>query len=307
MFGFRYNKQAFSLVEVIIALGIFAILAAGIFNLATNSYQNFYGTGDKQVIAEYAQEGIEAVRSIRDNSWESIEAVTDQSSQGLVKNSNGYWAFSGSSDTLGSLTRQVQVYSVQRSSTGNIVASSGTNDPTTRKVTVTISGSGISDYQITTYLTDWAYKTWEQTNWNGVGSRYYWTEDNMASSSYSTTTTSTSGEISIAFDSNLPGYGNGYLYSSVYQLVSDEKDLKTISVEQNVPAGCSIQITLEASTFANLSSAESQVYNLTGSYYVSSTPDKLDGKNFLRYFLQMSSCNGYSSTPVLKSVKIKYR
>lgn len=307
MFKFRYNQSGFSLVEVIIALGIFAILAAGIFNIATNSYRNFYGTGDKQMVTEYAQEGIEAVRSIRDNSWEALEDVTDGSSQGLAKNGSGYWVFSGSEDTWGDLTRQVQIYSVQRNSSGNIVASGGTNDISTRKAVVTISGDDIGDYSLTTYLTDWAYKTWEQTNWNGVGSRHYWAEDNMASSSYSSTTTSTAGQISIKYNALL-GYGYGYLYSSIYPLGQDERNLKSIIVEQGaIPGGCSVQVTLAAST-SNFTPAytESQVYNITSTYYVSSTPDKLDNKAYLRYFLEMD-CGGGATSVAVKSIKVRYR
>ena len=121
MFKIIFNKNGFSLVEVLVALGIFAVLAAGIFNIVTSSYKNFYGKGDKQSLTQFAQEGIEAVRSIRDNSWQEIETVSGAGNKGLAK-SGGYWSFSGTSNTLGVLTRVVAITDAQRNSNGAIVA-----------------------------------------------------------------------------------------------------------------------------------------------------------------------------------------
>lgn len=202
---YKIKNKGFSLVEVIIALTLFAILAAGVFDVVTNSYRNFYGTGDKQSIAEYAQEAIEVVRSIRDNSWQTIEnAATAGGNNGLTKNVSGYWEFSGISNTFGELTRTVAISDVQRDDSDNIVASDGTNDPNTKKVIVTVSGSGIDDYVLTTYITNWSYKTWEQSDWSGIGDREFWSSLTMASSSYSNISTSTLGELALS-QSSAPG------------------------------------------------------------------------------------------------------
>jgi prepilin-type N-terminal cleavage/methylation domain-containing protein len=192
----KNNNSGFSLVELVVALAVFAILAAGVFYVVTNSYTNFYGAGDKQALAEYAQEGVEAVRAIRSNSWQNIEDGIG--SNGLTKGSNGLWTFSGSSDTQGALTRVVAIANASRDVNWNIVDAGGTEDPSTKKVTVTVSADGVGDYVLYTYLTDWNYKTWEQTDWSGSGDREFWADNTMASSSFSNISTSTGGEVSLA-------------------------------------------------------------------------------------------------------------
>ncbi|MCD4760439.1 DUF2341 domain-containing protein [bacterium] len=191
------NNRGFSLVEVIVALGIFTILAMGVFNVVTNSYSNFSGSGNREVIAEFAQEGIEAAKAIRNNSWQDIEDAVG-SNHGVSKNASGVWNFVGISDTWDTLTRVVTVADVQRDANGDIVASGGTDDSNTKKITVTISASGITDYVLNTYVTDWSRLTWEQSDWSGGDDREFWSNNSMASSSFSNINTSTAGLVTLS-------------------------------------------------------------------------------------------------------------
>ena len=192
--------------EVLVALAIFSILAAGVFYVATSSYRNFYGAGDRQQVVKFAQEGLEAVKSIRDNSWQEIEDVADSGNLGVAKNSSGYWEFSGSSDTLGSLTRIVAIDYVYRDESNNIVSEGGSLDLSTYKVTVTVSAFGISDYVLSAYLSNVVYKSWLQEDWSGNGYRDFWAEADMFSSTYSNVSTSTPSEISLSFTSGSYDY-----------------------------------------------------------------------------------------------------
>ncbi len=190
-------SRGFSLIELIVAIAIFSILASGVVYVFVNSYKNFFGVGDKQVVVQFAQEGMEAVRSIRDNSWQSIVNAADGSDRGLVKN-NGLWEFSGTENTLNGLTRVVVVSDVLRNSSGSIVAIDGVDDPDTKRVTVTVSATGISDYVLTTYFTNWSAKMWEQTDWSGTTANEFWASMITASSSYSNISTSTVGQVSLS-------------------------------------------------------------------------------------------------------------
>jgi len=216
MLSIKKQFKGFSLVELVLAIGVFAILASGVTYVVTNSYTNFYGSGNKQNISEFAQEGIEAVRSIRDNSWQDIEDVSGAGNKGINKDA-GYWAFSGSSDTRDGLTRVISIASAQRDSDGNIVDSDGTDDPRTKQVTVTVSASGIEDYVLVTFLTDWSHKVWQQTDWSGSGDSEFWSSSNKASSSFSNISTSTEGALKLSQSAG----GAASTYGDWANLVSD--------------------------------------------------------------------------------------
>ena len=192
----KYIKKGFSLVELIIAIGVFAIVGSGVFYVITNTYSNYYGTGDRQTVTEFAQEGVEAVRAIRDNSWQDIEDEIDNTN-GVSKDANNYWQFSGGSDSLGSLTRTIDITEVYRDGSGDI-AETGTLDTDTVKAVITVSGFGMDDYVLTTYISNWSIAEWEQDDWSGIGDSNFWNANNLASSSVSNIVTSTSNEISIA-------------------------------------------------------------------------------------------------------------
>ncbi|MFA5126609.1 MAG: DUF2341 domain-containing protein [Patescibacteria group bacterium] len=194
----KKQNQGFSLVELLVAIGIFAILAAGVTYVVLSSYRNFFGGGDRQVVVQFAQEGMEAVKSMRDNSWQAFVAAAGAGNKGVVKNASGLWEYSGTSNTLGTLTRIIVVSDVQRDTSYNIVASGGTNDPDTKKVLVTVSGFGISDYTLTSYFSNWSSQSWLQTDWSGNGAREFWSDAAMASSSFSNVNTSTSGELTLS-------------------------------------------------------------------------------------------------------------
>ncbi len=166
------NKKGFSLIELIIAISAFSLLASGVFSSIIGNYEGFYGIGDKQALAEYAQEGIEAVRAIRDRSWQLIEGQV-ASNTGLLK-TDGLWGFDGSNNTSGSLTRVILISNISRDGSGNIVSSGGTDDPDTKLLKVTVSGSGMTDYILEEFLTNWDYKIWEQTDWSGSTGASFW-------------------------------------------------------------------------------------------------------------------------------------
>lgn len=211
--------EGFSLIELIVAIGIFSILASGVVYVFTTSYKNFFGVGDKQMMVQFAQEGMEAVRSIRDNGWQTIVDAADGTNRSVQKNSSGRWEFCGASinNTLNGLTRVIVVSDVMRSSTGSIVDSSGTDDPDTKKVMVTVSGTGIADYVLTTFYTNWSAKTWEQTDWSGTTSNEFWASMVTASSSFSNISTSTVGQISLAATN-----GTAMSWSAWADLLPDE-------------------------------------------------------------------------------------
>lgn len=143
-----------SLVEIIVAVSIFIMIAmvSAITVIATLSSSR--RAEEEAVATALAGQGMEAVRSIANQSWSDL--VLGQ--HGLNK-VDGKWVFSGTSDINGKYSRVVTIAEVQRDLDGNIIDSGGQNDTSSRKITVDVSWNysvtKTSDTKITSYLTEW--------------------------------------------------------------------------------------------------------------------------------------------------------
>src|SRR3972149_2483453 len=153
----QFNQRGVGIVEIIIAVFIistafFAILQLSVMTMKASGERN-----NKERALQFAQEGIEAARAIRDSGWTAnIAGLTFGGTYYLVNNS-GAWALTASDPGLidGKFTRTIVADNVSRDINDNIVQSGGTNDPKTKKVTVTVSwGSSAKSVQLITYITD---------------------------------------------------------------------------------------------------------------------------------------------------------
>ena len=151
----RKNQKGFSVVEIILAAGLFTIFSASAITLFIQSLESNRQDEQRERATTYASEGIEAVRAIRDGSFDDLD---DTNGAGL-KFSNGKWSFDGAHDNLDIFQRMVTVSPVQRDGQADIIASGGTSDLDMKKVTVEVSWT--SSYQkkvsvdFTTYLSRW--------------------------------------------------------------------------------------------------------------------------------------------------------
>ncbi len=150
----KKSQGAFGLIEIILAVGIFGLVAgSGVLTVLHSFNLNRLGEQETQA-ANFANQGLEAVRSIRKVGWSNLVNGT----YGL-SSSGGSWAFSGSSDTNGKMTRTVVIADGNRDGNGNIV-DVGTVDPDLKKVTSTVTwsfGPTRNDSVVTTeYFTNFA-------------------------------------------------------------------------------------------------------------------------------------------------------
>lgn len=151
---FNINEKGFSVIEVILAAALFIIFSTGAIVVILQGLDS-NRLGEEQTVAnQYAAEGIEAARSIRNSSYASL---VNTSGTGIAS-SSGVWVFLGSNNVFGKYTRALKVEDVQRTG-GNIVASGGTIDPNTKKITSTVtwnfSSTRNNSVVLTTYLTNW--------------------------------------------------------------------------------------------------------------------------------------------------------
>lgn len=187
-------RNGFSVLEVILAVAIFMIFSTGAVATVIQSYNaNRLGI-ENTVATQFAAEGIEAVKSIKNRGYSNL---INFNAVGLQRNNPGnYWEFKteGTNNTLEKYTRTIKIEDVNRNGNGDIVFS-GTPDPDTKKVISTVTWNFNSarpeTTALTSYLSDWRkpivsggpimmtyskttstpyFRTWDGSIWSTEGS-----------------------------------------------------------------------------------------------------------------------------------------
>ena len=162
----NYNSGQ-SILEVIVALAIFALIGAAMTSLATGGFVALQQGGEYIEATALAEEGTEAVRAIRDGAWN--ENIFSTSS---VSSSSGRWIFNGedTTETIGQYTRTISFDDVCRDGSDNITICPGSyTDLNSKQTTVTVIWNtrvGISNtVKRVAYITNWDSQYWvEDTN-----------------------------------------------------------------------------------------------------------------------------------------------
>ena len=131
--------RGFSLVEVILAGAVFILLVTAFIGAYLYGQESTAFAGNKARAAMLAQEGLEAVRNIRDAGYVNLTDGTF----GLTTTGN-QWNLAGSSDTTDIFIRQMTISSVD-AKRKNVVAT----------VTWQQHPQRAGSVQLTTYLTNW--------------------------------------------------------------------------------------------------------------------------------------------------------
>ncbi len=155
----RNNNSGQSVVEVVVALAIFVFMAAALGSLLLGGFSSLERSTQLIEARALAQEGIEAVRAIRNRDWNELAY-----SRSGVEVSGGRWVFSGEGtiDSVGQFERTIDFTPVYRDAAGNIAAAGdpgAARDASSTKMTVEVSweaGPGIdSAVGQTAYLIDY--------------------------------------------------------------------------------------------------------------------------------------------------------
>jgi hypothetical protein len=153
---FQKKNAGLTIVEVVIASAI--ILAA---TLALIGVHGFYlksalSNTDTVKAVHLAEEGIEGMRYLRDDSWQrNIESLSPDTPYGLEL-IGGVWQ-AVPNVWIDGMSRSVTISSVFRDSSSDIVSGGGTLDPNTVLVTSSVSWSSsgaTTTKTIATYLTN---------------------------------------------------------------------------------------------------------------------------------------------------------
>ena len=109
----KYQK-GFSLVEVILASSVFILLATALVGSYLYGQESTALAGNRARAVLLAEEGLEAVRNIRDEGAEGSFGTLTAGTYGLATSSN-QWIFSGGSDATSIFTRTITITYVDSS------------------------------------------------------------------------------------------------------------------------------------------------------------------------------------------------
>lgn len=156
------TQRGITFVEILIAAAVILAMAGtaiGTFIAFMDEYRN---TTDTIAAAYLLEEGVEAVKTLRDRSWSGhvapLSTGTGTSSRHYLSfsTSTAEWSTAGSPEWIDGMKRWFTLEEVDRDSDDDIV-DSGTVDPGTRKLTVGVAWSdegGTTTKEVTTYITD---------------------------------------------------------------------------------------------------------------------------------------------------------
>src|SRR3989339_646451 len=162
---FSKPQRGCLLIETILVTFLFGVIATGLVATLVTSTTSAKQGAEYIVATGYLQEGIQAVRSIRDQDWSALSSGT----HGL-KTTSGFYELNGVSDSLdaGVYTRTITIDPVYRtgSLTGDI-APAGVLDENTKKVTVAVAwnvqAGRNQNINSIFYITNWGMQAWLQT------------------------------------------------------------------------------------------------------------------------------------------------
>lgn len=154
------KSNGFTILEVILAMAVFITFSTASVMVILQSY-NANRLGEEMTVAnQFAAEGLEAVRSVKNQNYNNL---LNTLGTGVNRSPGGVWYFTGPNDTLthnssDEYIRTVKVEDVQRDPDGNIV-SSGTLDSDTKKITSEVTwnfnSARAESLSLVTYLTNW--------------------------------------------------------------------------------------------------------------------------------------------------------
>lgn len=188
----RGNKSGQSILEVVIAMAVFALFAAAFVSLALGSFSAATTSADYLTAAALADEGLEAVRSIRDGAWN--ELTYNGFSQSAVSSSTGEWRLTGegTSETIGFFTRVITFPPV-----GGAVDLYSKNVKS--KVDWTTNRGGAVSVARETRLSNWDSRDWVQTDWSGGAGQNVWNDPSRYASDDGRVDISVVGELRLRF------------------------------------------------------------------------------------------------------------
>lgn len=153
----KNHNSGFGLLEIIVGISVISISLFGLSSVSEISLRTMNEALNNTKASFLLDEGVEAVKSLRDSSWSLNIAPLTVSNFYYLSLYNSKWQATSSDNYIdGVFERKIVFESVNRNINDDI-ALSGTADPDTRKITVYVSWktrTGTTTKQITGYITN---------------------------------------------------------------------------------------------------------------------------------------------------------
>jgi len=152
----KIDNKGFSLIELLIVGSIISITFVAISTFLLFSRDATLKTKRNTEAIALAEEAIEALRKLRDDSWTSNIATLNVDTTYYPVISGNQWTFSTTNPSPSSYyTTTIVLHAVTRDANDNI-SGSGTTDADTRQVVATVSwnDSGPKNVDLTAYITN---------------------------------------------------------------------------------------------------------------------------------------------------------
>lgn len=146
--------KGFTIIEILVAITVLGLISTGFFTLFNFSLRA-NSQNEKEIEAlNLAKENLEIIRALRNESWNYLTNLTMGANYYPIKNESGQWALIQGIENKNGFNKSIIVENVERDASDNIVASGGTNDLNTKKITSIVSWTD-KNIILTAYLTNW--------------------------------------------------------------------------------------------------------------------------------------------------------
>lgn len=142
-------KSGQSLVELLVAIAIAALILPATLTGLVTSRQGRVQAGQRLLATAYLKEAIEAVRSVRETGWSSVS--TNGVYHPVIYGS--VWTLSSGVESItGGFTRSITISDAYRNANGTIVTSGGIMDPSMKTVILSVSWNSLFPSSVDTTL-----------------------------------------------------------------------------------------------------------------------------------------------------------
>ncbi|HPS21417.1 MAG TPA: hypothetical protein PLO44_01255 [Candidatus Paceibacterota bacterium] len=153
----RKNKKlGFMLIEVLVAISIITASTLAAMAVAQKSIVLSYRSVNTAQASFLLEEGAEAIRILRDDSWANISSLNTGTDY-YLEFTGATWVLTTSSAQIDEFTRKINIADVYRDAVSGNISESGNLDAGTKLVTITVSwneGTNTVSKTLSLYITD---------------------------------------------------------------------------------------------------------------------------------------------------------